>query len=1302
MNLSLAPRWMKYCTGISLLLFCCASCTRSSTFEIPGTPDSVTLAASAYQTDAAALPTGTTVKSETPEPLPPLPKRTTPVRFERVMDENANVLTGPSQVIQDQYGFIWVGSVDGLARYDGYHFKFFKHDLDDPQSLSSNQVTAVFEDQQGNLWVGTEGEGLDRFNRAQETFTHFRHIPAESGSLSEGRVNVIYEDSLGELWMGTSNGGLNRFEESTGAFIHYQNETVDPNSLASNTVYTIFEDSHGDLWVGTNNGLDRFDRLNGLFSHFQHDDGNPRSLSHNAVFAIQEDSRGNLWLGTYGGGLDRLDLETLVFTSYRFNAKDPTSLSSDIITSLLVDRSGMLWIGTMGGGISWMDPRTYAFTRYLYDTNNPHSLNSSYINSLFEDRAAIIWVSTARMLDKYDPFKEKFTQQFYREHVTAIYEDQQNYLWVGAFDGLYKYDQTIDQVTHYRHIPDDSNSLSEWRVTNIVEYPSGTLWIGTNGGGLNRFDSQYQSFTSYRNDAHDEQSIPSDVVTALYLDRRRILWVGTDKGLSWFERSTGKFYKLQISSAPDEFGTDKIVSALLEDQHGNLWIGTEGGGLKRYAADSGVLTTFRHDKNDPGTLRNNVVSALFEDSRGILWIGTEGGLHCFNAETESFGYYSIEHGLPDDEIFAILEDQNGNLWMSTNHGLTKFNPVTGVFRNYDAEDGLQDNQFSAAAVIRRKGEMLFGGVNGISSFWPDQISDNPYLPPIVLLAVNQDGQTIQIDQAVESLSELTLSGKVRNFEFEFAALSYSQPQDNQYAYLLEGYDTDWNYLANGRIGRYEDLPSGSYTLKLKGANDDGVWNEAGLAISLNVIPPFWQTRWFWSLMGVILIGSAIAGYRIRLASVQARNKELEEQIVERTKESEIRRKELEALYQADGVMHRFLTLDPLLQALVDVTVDIMLADMCAVYALSSSQTINQGEATQLVMRVGRDIPPLCQVFKDEVAKWLRGLKAPTFVADARQVSELDHARWDLAQLMLEQGVYSWMFLPIYIHEEFFGVFNVCYTHPYAFEERNLRLFQALVQRACLAIENARLYENAQELAAIKERNRLARDLHDSVKQKTFAALAQIGASLRLVSNQPETAKNYMEEAESLVHDVLQELVTLIQEMYPLNLHGRSLEQTLRAYANQWAHRTGILVKFHIRGKGQLPSSYTQAFYRVFQEALANVARHSQADKVEIELNFNGVLSGSSQLPAAGLEVPTSAMMKISDNGCGFDQARVQAGIGLLSMQERVENLGGKLRIDSCLKKGTRVEVFLPGIDKDYRLNKHPEEVIDGNHQVNLK
>ena len=1277
MKRSPASGWVKCWAGLFLLVFGVACAPLSTLRDWVSNPQSVSKD-SAFQSESETTLVQDSIQPDTPELLPALPQRSSPVRFERVVDEFANVLTGPSQVIQDHYGFIWIGSVDGLTRYDGYHFRFYKHDLDNPESLSSNQVTAVLEDHLGILWVGTEGDGLDQLNRAQETFIHFRHRDDDPGSLSEGRVSAIYEDSLGVLWVGTSNGGLNRLEAHTGTFVHYVYDSGDPTSLASNTVYVIYEDSHHDLWVGTNNGVDKLDRRTGVFTHFQHDPDNPLSLSHNAVYAIQEDPWGMLWLGTYGGGLSQLDLGTGTIINFRYDPKDPTSLSSDIITSLIVDRSGMLWIGTMGGGVNWLDPRTNDFIRYVYDTDNPHSPSSSYVNSLFEDRAAIMWVSTSRMLDKYDPFKEKFTQQFYRDHVTTIYEDQQDYLWVGAFDGLYKYDQTSDQITHFRYNPENVNSLSEWRVIDIAEYPSGILWVGTNGGGLNRFDSKYQLFTVYRHDPRNPESLPSDVITVLYIDQQRNLWVGTDKGLSRFDRLNERFITLPLSTSSTELGGDRIVKALLEDQRGNFWIGTEGGGLKRYQPNIGLLTTFRHDKNNPGSLHNNVIYALFEDSNGILWVGTEGGLHRFDQDSEKFSYYSVEHGLPDDEVYAILEDQFGNLWLSTDHGLTKYNPATGVFRNYDAEDGLQDNQFSAAALRRRTGEMMFGGVNGISTFSPDQIIDNPYVPPIVLLELRQDGQVMQMEQAIESLDGLTISGLVRNFEFEFAALSYSQPERNQYAYMLKGYDTEWNYLGTERIGRYNDLPGGTYTLYIKGANDDGVWNEIGLAVRLTIIPPFWETRWFWGLIGVIVIGGAIAGYRIRVVSVQARNRELEEQIIERTKESELRRKELEVLYQADEVMHHHLNLNPLLQALVDVAVDILHADKSAVFAWSTANPAVQVESNQLVMRVGRGIPPHCQVYQDELAEWLVNLKEPIIVTDAHVENDSDPAQCNLARLMLEQGIYSWMFLPIYIHDEFFGMFSVCYTRPQAFEERDLRLFQALVQRACLAIENARLYENAQELAVIKERNRLARDLHDSVKQKTFAALAQIGASRRLVGTQPERAEGYMEEAENLVHDVLQELITLIQEMYPLNLQERGLEQTLRAYTVQWERQTGIQVEFSAYGEENLPTTSAQAFYRVFQEALANIARHSHADHVEIVLCFNGEISDVNSIALTGLKRPGVASMKISDNGCGFDSARVQAGMGLISMHERVENLGGKLHIHSCPGEGTYVEVILPG------------------------
>jgi signal transduction histidine kinase len=373
--------------------------------------------------------------------------------------------------------------------------------------------------------------------------------------------------------------------------------------------------------------------------------------------------------------------------------------------------------------------------------------------------------------------------------------------------------------------------------------------------------------------------------------------------------------------------------------------------------------------------------------------------------------------------------------------------------------------------------------------------------------------------------------------------------------------------------------------------------------------------------------------------------------------------------------------------LVDIAVDIMHADKSAVYTWSDPHPAIQAENKQLVMRVGRGIPPHNRIYQSGLAEWLVDLKEPVIVTDAQAESDSDPARRNLARLMVEQGIYSWMLLPIYIQDEFFGIFNVCYTRPQAFEDRDMRLFQALVQRACLAIENACLYENAQELAVIKERNRLARDLHDSVKQKTFAALAQIGASRRLVTSQPERAEGYMEEAENLVHDVLQELVTLIREMYPLNLQEQGLEQALRTYASQWSRQTGIKVDFSESGEERVPSTSAQAFYRIFQEALANVARHSQADCVKVVLCFNDEIYNTDDQAWSGICLPGTASMKVLDNGCGFDPEKIQVGMGLLSMQERVENLAGKLNIHSFPGEGTCVEVILPGAPDVYYKEK---------------
>jgi signal transduction histidine kinase len=651
-----------------------------------------------------------------------------------------------------------------------------------------------------------------------------------------------------------------------------------------------------------------------------------------------------------------------------------------------------------------------------------------------------------------------------------------------------------------------------------------------------------------------------------------------------------------------------------------------------------------------------------------LWVGTHGGgLAQYEPAAEGFIVYDIQDGLPDSRVSAILEDEQGHLWLATQKGISRFNPEDTSFKNFDQNDGLQGNEFYDSACLRRNGEVWFGGTNGITAFYPEDIQVNTNTPPIVVTSFQLDGEDLQSEIAVERLSNITLRWPQNSFEFEFTALSFTHAEKNRYAYMLEGFDRDWNQIGTRRNGRYTNLPGGEYTLKLIGANSDGVWNEIGTEISIHVQPPFWETWLFRGLAAFLLISGVVGGYRLRVASIEKRSLELEilvdertQALEQRTHEIEERSQELTALYQADEKLYSHLRLDDVLQALADIAVDILKADKSCVWV--KAEDCNQvflraerGFSERLVERLAS--LPLNRGVIGEVFTTGEPIVVEDSLITPLRESEPAH----ILEAADEEGVRSFIHIPIKVGDEFFGIFNVTYTKPHVYPEEQQRLFLALAQRAGLAIQNTQLYAQSQERAVLDERNRLARDLHDSAKQKAFAALAQLGAAESLLDKNLNTAKTHIDEAESLVYDVLQELMILIQELHPVALKERGLVNLLREHIYDWASQNDIEIELDIHGESNLPLEAEQALYRVAQEALANVSRHSQARQVALRLEF----------------LDTEVKLVIKDDGCGFDANRQHTGLGLRSMRERADMVAGELEIESVPEAGTMITFTIP-------------------------
>jgi len=801
-------------------------------------------------------------------------------------------------ILQDRQGYLWFGTQDGLNKYDGYAFTIFRNDPDDPNSLSHNVIRALYQDRSGQLWVGADGGGLNRLDRETGGFTHYRFDPADPTTISSDRVFALHEDRYGNLWVGTDH-GLSKYDPRTKHFVRYTHDPEDENSLSSDQVWALAEDPLGNLWVGTDEGLDRFDHRTGRFTRYDQYKRYFQTLSYAPVKALTFDPEGILWMGTGGHGLFRFDPQTTRFVSFPFYPGSANSLSSNDIHALFIDDSGILWIGTQKG-LNRFDRQTRTFLHFNHLPYDRFSLSEDNVIAIHQDREGVLWIGTSLSGINKTPLGHRKFVHYQHEPdnpnslndnvIWAVHTDSQGALWVGTGKGLNHISPETGNVTHYTYTPGDSSSLSNDFVRAIFEDRRGDLWVGTEFG-LNRFQPETETFQRYLHADDDPYSLSHNAVVTLEEGPRGVLWVGTLNNVDRLERGEGRFYTIGDLPLPPGDSDKPRIQTLFEDRRGILWIGTDSG-LLAYDPQSGEFTAYYSDPEDPTTLSNDVVLSIHEDRAGDFWVGTfHGGLNKFDRQTGRFTHYREVDGLPNDVVYAILEEpfgptkQAGPLWLSTNQGLSRFDPQNERFDNYDVRDGLQSNEFNVGAYhLSPDGVMFFGGVNGLNVFAPRELSANPYIPPLVLTSFAQGGEELVSRHELENLKFVILHWPNNYFEFSFAALSYIQPEKNQYAYRLEGFDNEWNEVHNQRNGRYTNLPGGTYTLHIIGSNNDGVWNRTGLTLQIKIVPPFWATWWFRGMMATLIIGGVIGGYRYRVSRIQARTQELEEQVEARTKE----------------------------------------------------------------------------------------------------------------------------------------------------------------------------------------------------------------------------------------------------------------------------------------------------------------------------------------------------------------------------------------------------------------------------------
>ncbi|MES2332724.1 MAG: two-component regulator propeller domain-containing protein [Bacteroidota bacterium] len=794
--------------------------------------------------------------------------------FKRIGIEQGLSNSTVEAIYQDHKGFIWVGTRDGLNRFDGYQMVVYRFDPNDTRSLSDNYIRYIYEDRLHNLWIGTIN-GLNRFDRAKNSFTRYKHT-ANPESISNNLVTCIYEDRKGNLWVGSYGGGINLFLPEKNGFAHFQHDPAKPKSLGDDRVNDMFEDSQSNFWIATEDGLNQFNREGKTFRTFQHLPGFSGNKDNNVIRLVKEDRQGNLLLGTAANGLIVYNEKEKLFKQYRHQEKDPSSLGNNLVRSILVDKKGDTWVGSVNGGLNLFHAGSGTFDHYQNEPDNIYSLSQRTVSALFEDNQGNLWAGTHRGgLNLYTPNTEKFklyrqepdTKSLSYNDVKAFCEDRNSNIWVGTDGGgLNLFNREKNQFRHYKYDPYNPGSLGSNEVLNIMEDSGGNVWVGTWGGGLSLLNKNGESFTQYLNNPSDENSLSSNFIQKIFEDHDKNLWIATYYGgLNLFNPKTKKFTRIIDDAQHKTRLMGNNIVSINEDKKGNIWIGTDDKGLNCFRADTKQFSYYFNSEEKAPDLR-----VIFVDSKGRVWIG-QTGLYLYDPKKDAFALYTDKGGLDKEFIKGITEDEQGNFWIATSNGITQFNPENHSVKKYNTADGLQGLEFEANAYLKtRDGEMFFGGVNGFNAFYPENIRINTFVPPVYItdfqvfnkkMLPGEKDSPLQDD--ISLTKNIKLSYKNSTFSFGFAALNYTALENNQYAYKLEGWDKDWNYVGNERKASFTNLSPNTYVFRVKASNNDGVWNEEGPSVVITITPPFWITWWFRLLVLLIIASGIIAFYRFR-------------------------------------------------------------------------------------------------------------------------------------------------------------------------------------------------------------------------------------------------------------------------------------------------------------------------------------------------------------------------------------------------------------------------------------------------------
>lgn len=1193
------------------------------------------------------------------------------IHFERLTTEHG--LPGDwirGGVVQDSHGFVWIATNNGLSRFDGYQFKNYRHQPDNPDSLSNNGIRAIAIDATDIIWLATGG-GLNRFDPVTETAASYQHNPDNPNSLSDNDLREILIDSNGIIWIGTAEGGLNRFDPATETFTRFQHQPNSPESLGSNRVSALFEDSAKQVWVGTRQGgLQRLNPGSNTFTTYRHNPATPNSLSNNTVITIFEDKAGVLWVGTTAG-LNSFNLAAQTFTRHNLNPATPASFSEDNIQTIVPVQGepGRLWIGTDKKGLKKLDTVTGNVVAYQNDPLLLTSLSDNDVIAVFTDQSGVVWVGTRNGLNRFVPFSQQFP--------------------------------------YYTRQPGATNTLSDDFVQAIYQDATGIVWLGTNAGGLNRFDPNSGSYTHYRHNPADANSPLNDDIEAIEPGQPGVLWFGYDAdGLSKFEPERGTFtHYLPDNSNPNSIPVGRIQRSLTYDYANNLlWLGLDGGGLARFDPETEIFTTYRHQPDNPNSLSSNRIKQVFLGQGGIIWAGSVGPeLNRLDPASEQVTRYPYETDKPNARVTILHQTPDGIMWVKAGSTLLKFNPAAGQFFE-DDETALWAGQGIGKISVGQNGDFWMGDTTVLSRYNPqsgqiirfdkrdgfifccrgwflnqetgqfftsssnergfhsfniNQIQPRTYQPPVVLTEFYLFGQPAPIggesplQQAIFAANSLTLSNS-HNFAFEFAALDYAAPNSIQYRYRLDGFEDNWNSVGpQRRYAAYTSLPAGNYTFQVQATNSQGQWSRQEAILHLTIVPPWWQTRWFQALAVVVVGVLILGGYVWQKRQADRRTHLLEEKVAERTQalaDSEARFRGLSASTFEAVIIH------------------------------NQGRILDANQAVEVLLGYSRN---------ELIGRHINRLIATD--SQQRVTQQLQNSSEEPYEV---NGITkSGTIIPLEIR-----------ARVVPFQGHQVR-----VAAARDLTERRQIEAHKQRLAAMEERERIGRDLHDDLGQvMAYVSLQAQSAREFLEHQRPNKAMATLAQLIQAANQAHNDVRRYILGVRTAQMPATNLFEELIRYLTHLRQQHGLSV--HTSWPDDLPDSplspeVETQLLRIIQEALTNVRKHAavkfarilftqHADEMQVVISDEG----------SGFRIQDSG---VRGQGLGFrGQGTVSStpnpqpptpnpqspipnpqpptpSFGLEIMRERAESVGGRLDIRSEPGGGTQIIVHLPTMLKTF-------------------